>query len=237
MNSEPFSRQWIKEMTQRWSDSIDEDIYRMMTTTAITIDTTYGDISQAQAIRMARSVLEPGLRQDVRFDYPGGATEIWVSNIVVALLKATGIGVALETGAFRGHTTTLLAQALRDMGGGTLYVAEMDTERAMMVALGVQNLYLPNVEALVSAREALAVIHDLPDQSVGLAFLDDDHTKDHVAKEIEAVWPKMASGGIVCFHDVFGVCDLQSVVKHYGGYSLDFPRCGPAGGLGILQVR
>lgn len=202
----------------------------------ITIDTTYGDIPQAQALRMARSVLETG-QPDTHWAYPGGATESWISNVVAALLKATGTAVALETGAFMGHTTVWLAQALRDMGGGTLHVAELDTDRSVFVSRALGELALPNVEVLVHNRDALAVIHDLPDGTVGLAFLDDDHTQNHVAKEIEALWPKMAPDGIMCFHDVFGVCDLQSVVRHYGGYALDFPRCGPAGGLGILQVR
>lgn len=202
----------------------------------ITIDTTYGDIPREQAERMARSVLE-GRRVEVHCAYPGGATEAWTSNVVAALLKATGIPHALETGAFMGHTTIWLAGALADMGGGVLTVAEIDSTRAEVVKRALGELALPDVAYEVRCLDALSVIADLPDNSLGLAFLDDDHTKEHVAKEIEAVWPKMASGGIICFHDVFGVCDLQEVVKHYGGYSLDFPRCGPAGGLGILQVR
>lgn len=202
----------------------------------ITIDTTYGDIPRAQAIRMAQSVLEPRLF-DKQQDYPGGSTEAWISNLVAGLLKATGIAVALETGAFRGHTTTWLVLALAEMGGGLLYVAEIDPDRAIDVSMCVSRLSQPSVETLVHTRDALAVIHDLPDGTIGLAFLDDDHTKDHVAKEIEALWPKMAPGGIICGHDVYGVCDLQSVFRQYGGYALDFPRCGPAGGLGILQVR
>ena len=202
----------------------------------ITVDATYGNVAQAQAVRMNSSVLA-GVSGSYAIDYPGGSTEAWISNIVASLLKATGIPCALETGAFMGHTTAWLAAALEDMGGGVLVVAEMDPDRAAAVSGVLEDMNYPSVKRLIHNRDALAVIADLPDNALGLAFLDDDHTKEHVAKEIEAVWPKMASGGIVCFHDVFGVCDLQEVVKHYGGYSLDFPRCGPAGGLGILQVR
>ena len=202
----------------------------------IKVDTIYGDITEVQAAGMNRSVLV-GVSREYTTDYPGGSTEPYTSNVVAALLKATGIAVALETGAFMGHTTAWLAGALADMGGGTLHVAEIDADRSVGVSRLLSGLSLPNVEALVHNRDALAVINDLPDGTIGLAFLDDDHTKEHVAKEIEALWPKMAPGGIMTFHDVFGVCDLQSVVRHYGGYALDFPRCGPAGGLGILQVR
>ena len=55
-------------------------------------------------------------------------------------------------------------------------------------------------------------------------------------EEIEALLPKMKAGGLICGHDVFGVCDLQEVFKQFGGYSLALPMLGPAGGLGLLQV-
>ena len=201
------------------------------------VDVTYGNVALERAERMAKSVV---LAQPMalRLDYPGGATEAWVSALVAGLLKATGIPSALETGAFQGHTTVWLAQALRDMGGGDLHVAELDPARADDVAAAVASLELSQtVHTQVHVQDALTVIQRLPDQSLGLAFLDDDHTMAHVAEEIEAVWPKIASGGIITFHDVFGVCDLQRIVRQYGGYALDFPRCGPAGGLGLLQVR
>lgn len=202
----------------------------------ITIDTTYGDISREQAEHMARSVVGKEPISHFR-SFPAGATEPWIGSLVASLLKATGIPVALETGVFMGHTSVWLSHAIQDMGGGTLHLAEIDPERASQSRNAIRWQWVPDVDVQTHVRDALSVIADLPDNSLGMAFLDDDHTKDHVAREIEAVWPKMASGGIVCFHDVYGVCDLQEVVKHYGGYSLDFPRCGPAGGLGILQVR
>lgn len=203
----------------------------------LTLDVTYGNMDEDRARQMAKSVLLAPVIQ-ARADYPGGATESWVSLLVASLLKATGIPCALETGAFQGHTTVWLAQALRDMGGGILHVAELDSARADTVTEAVTGLGLaPVVHTYVHQQDALTVIRKLPQQSLGLAFVDDDHTGDHVAQEIEELWPKMAPGGIITFHDVYGVCELHRVVKHYGGYSLDLPRCGPAGGLGILQVR
>jgi hypothetical protein len=69
-----------------------------------------------------------------------------------------------------------------------------------------------------------------------LAWVDDCHEKPHVTKELTLLYPKMNPGGLILLHDVFGVCDLKTVVNQFGGYSIDLPRLGPAGGLGLIQV-
>ena len=79
------------------------------------------------------------------------------------------------------------------------------------------------------------MINQLADESLDFAFVDDDHQQSHVAVEIDLLLPKLRPGGLLTFHDVFGSCDLQRVVRAYGGSCLDFPRNGPAGGLGLLQ--
>ena len=201
------------------------------------IDTTYGNVPQDVAERMAKSVVLAPAPQ-VALSYPSGATEPWISAIAYQMLKATGVASALETGAFMGHTSVWLAQAIRDMGGGDLHLCEIDPQRGYGVEAKLHDLNLPVlVRWKVYIQDALQVIAGLPDRSLGLAFVDDDHTQEHVAKEIDALWPKMSQGGIILFHDVYGVCDLQKVVTHVGGYCLDFARNGPAGGLGIIQVR
>lgn len=194
------------------------------------IDVTYGNISQAEAERLKAAVPR------VDASYPAGATEPWIANIVKALLIASGSRTVLETGCFLGHTSWVLSDTLDDLGGGELILCEIDPDRAEGL-MGLAASSGPAVQVRVMQQDVLSVIRSLPDQYLGFAFVDDDHTKQHVAEEIEALLPKMQPNGIVCFHDTFGVCDLQEVVAAYGGYSLDLPRCGPAGGLGILQIR
>lgn len=197
------------------------------------IDVTYGNISQAQADRMVRAATVPTVPP-----YPAGSTEPYVSELVASLLKATGIPCVLETGAFRGDTTLCLAKALEAMGGGQLLVAEIDPERQQHVINRLTELQLPeNVQWTVVGGDALTLIRSLPDNCLGLAFIDDDHQIPHVSDEAAAIWPKLAPGGLAVFHDVFGVCNLRVVVESFGGYCLDLPRTGPAGGLGLLQKR
>lgn len=192
------------------------------------IDVTFGNVSQEQADRMVKaSHMGWG-------PYAAGNTEPWITEIVGSLLKATGIAVAFETGAFEGTTTRYLAESLEKMGGGTLLACEIDPERAAAVRKRLEVGY-ENVDWEVRCADALSVVRSLPDRSLGLAWVDDDHTMEHVSNEVAALWQKMAPKGLIVLHDVIGVCDLRKVVAAYGGTVLDFPRAGPAGGIGIIQ--
>lgn len=201
------------------------------------IDTTYGNVDPTHARQMAESLVCAHPIQ-APLEYPAGATEPWISALVATLLKATGVPAVLETGSFMGHTSAWLGQALLDMGGGTLWCCEIDPERAALVSDRLDGLELsPSVDWRVYPEDVREVIKRIPNLSLGVAFIDDDHTQTHVAEEIDLLWPKMAPNGLLLFHDVFGSCDLHSVVTRYGGFCLDFPRNGPAGGLGIIQLR
>lgn len=196
------------------------------------VDVEYGNISPEEAERLANAV-------GCWTDSPAGNTEPWITNLVVALLKASGARTVLETGAFQGATSLALYGALEAMNGGVLTICEIDPARAEAVDARLRNAECENsnVNWVVRCMDARDVIRSLAPQSLGFAFIDDDHQKAHVAEEIELLLPKMLPGGLLVFHDVYGACDLQEVVAAYGGYSLDLPRAGPAGGLGIIQVR
>lgn len=170
-----------------------------------------------------------------------GATEPWVQDLLCALLAALHRDqpTVLECGGFLGHTSAELATMLQHLGGGILLIAEWDPdapERADAVDAKLGEMVIPSVDWRVLRSDALTVIRSQPDESVDFAYLDDDHTPNHVHEEITALLPKMKPGGLITGHDCFGSCDLQVVFKAFGGYALDLPRLGPAGGVGILQV-
>ena len=52
---------------------------------------------------------------------------------------------------------------------------------------------------------------EIPDDSLGLAYIDCDHTRKGVETDIDAYLPKLVKGGIMCFHDYknsnYGVYD------------------------------
>lgn len=172
--------------------------------------------------------------------YESGCAEPWVSNLVTSLLIASNRRNVLETGGFTGQTSAWLALALARMGGGTLTVSEIDPVRVYAVKARMHELgdaLNDTVTWRVAEGDVLGFLPTLPDQSIGFAWIDDCHEKRHVWREIELLYPKMETDGIMCFHDVWGSCDLQEVVAGFGGYALNLPRFGPAGGVGLLQVR
>ena len=172
--------------------------------------------------------------------YVPGSTEPWISELVCALLKASGRTRVLELGGFMGVTSAWLALTLEHMGGGSLTVAEWDPEapeRADWTQARLDALTVPKVEWKVVRSDALTVIRSFADESLDFVFCDDDHQKAHVTEEIQTLLPKMTQGGLIVGHDVYGSCDLQEVFTKFGGYSLDLPRLGTAGGLGMIQIR
>lgn len=166
-----------------------------------------------------------------------GNAEPWVAAIVAALARGNATRVAVEVGGFRGYTSATLHKALSTLPWRTtLTVCEIDAARAADVRAaiaGPANAVVNNASVVVA--NSLDWIPTLSDGSVDFVWLDGNHEAQHVYHEIELMLPKLAPGGILAGHDVYGICDLRYVFAHFGGYSLDLPRLGPAGGIGLLQ--
>lgn len=168
--------------------------------------------------------------------YEPGTTEPWIAQLVSSLLIASGAHTVLETGGFRGTTSAWLAIALERIGGGDLTVCDIDIGRAADIERRLLALDIPNVTATVLAADVMRVLASLPDRSLDFVWLDDDHQHFHVRSEINALWNKVKPGGLIVGHDTHGVCELWREFKHFGGYAIDLPRLGPAGGIGIIQI-
>jgi predicted O-methyltransferase YrrM len=123
------------------------------------------------------------------------------------------------------------------MGGGTLHIAELEAERAAACDKRLSELPIKDVEWRVWHDDVFNVIAAQPDESIDWAWVDDNHEKAHVDRELAALIPKMARNGLVLGHDVWGSTDLQEIFVKHGGYALDLPRLGLAGGIGVIQCR
>ena len=205
-----------------------------------TLDRTiYGADSPAAAAR-AHALLES---HDDPY-WQAGSAEPWIANLVAALIRASDPSVAIEVGGFAGYTSRVMAYALATLPHDTsLTVCEIDAQRALSVQELLDHLDIsPGVRHTVVHDDSLVWIPTLKDRSVDFVWLDGSHEKVHVARELELLWPKMRSRGIIAMHDVFGVCRLSEVLDRFvqdncNGVALDLPRLGPAGGIGIIQAR
>lgn len=180
----------------------------------------------------------PSLREEWEVgSYCTGCTEPWNVEILAALMKASNANTVLECGGYLGTTSAWFAMTLQSMGGGTLHVAELEADRAAACDKRLSELPIKDVDWRVWHDDVFRVIAAQPDESIDFAWVDDEHSKEHVDQELAALIPKMRRGGIITGHDVWGSCDLQEIFMKHGGYALDFPKLGLAGGIGILQVR
>ena len=170
--------------------------------------------------------------------WKAGSAEPWIRDLVAQFVLASGARDVIEIGGFQGYTSAALARALTALPTpATLTVCEIDAERAAAVVEALAQHQRPHVTCHVTVADSHAWLPTLPRNSVDLAWIDGNHEQAHVARELELLWPALRVRGLALLHDVFGVCDLQRVVARFGGYSLDLPRLGPAGGLGIVQKR
>jgi predicted O-methyltransferase YrrM len=172
-----------------------------------------------------------------------GSAEPWVTDVLASLLRANATRTAVEIGGFQGSTSRRLAHALGQLPWDvTLTVCEIDHNRADDVRGALASVTRKHRDSFdVVCADSLAWIPTLPDASVDFVWLDGNHEKPHVTEEIRLLLPKLAPGGLLCGHDVFGSCDLQDVFAFWRahlrceGMSLNFPKLGPAGGIGLLQ--
>lgn len=203
----------------------------------VPLDVTYGNISQEEADRLGEASVIPvdaNVATDALSKHHPGSTEPWISRLVGDLIVARGARTVLETGCFEGATSVYIHDALARLGGGTYVLCDIDEQRRRGAFARIMTHGSENEVALGLAGDVLEFLRTTKTM-FDLAWVDDDHTKPHVTKELMLLMPKMNPGGLILLHDVFGQCDLQEVVKKFGGYSIKLPRLGPAGGLGILQ--
>ena len=170
--------------------------------------------------------------------YRSGSTEPDTVNILCALVEATKPKHLLETGTFLGMTTEELCWCM--LPDSRMISLEVDKARWTDVFLKLTPLLSPAVDFL--NVDAIAFLSSYTGPPFDFVFLDDDHTAEHVAAELDLLHNSatghslMSPGGLICVHDVIGPFGLGGVVTARHGFLLDLPRLHAAGGLGILQI-
>lgn len=202
------------------------------------LDIALGNIPGEEADRLGGAAITPFSKAviDVTHEHAAGTAEPWISRLVHTFILASGAKSVLETGSFLGGTSTWIVDALTILGGGRFTMCEIDAERRAATVLRLRHAFGGKSDVTIGVEGDVIEFLRTTQQRFDLAWVDDDHTKQHVRAELHLLYPKMNPGGIILGHDVWGSCDLQEVFRQFGGYALDLPRLGAAGGLGIIQI-
>ena len=142
----------------------------------------------------------------------------------------------VETGTNQGMSTIMLAQALKDSGGGGAVITiEVDNKAYAIANENFKRAGLDNHirSYLGDSKEVLAdVVKSNGD--FDFVFLDGDHRMNHVLNEFSIVHDSIIAGGKVFFDNtdyvgqekdllVYGA--LKEIEKKYSGQIVRFPYC------------
>ncbi len=139
--------------------------------------------------------------------------------------------VVVETGTNRGFSTIVLAQCLKDLGATTRVVTcDSDPE---VVEAARRNIEAAGLSPWVEIRvgDSLEVLAEVVAavERVDFAFLDGDHSAEHVVKEFEVLHDKVSRPGSTVYFDntsAEGVAEaLERILGKYGGNLVHFPNC------------
>lgn len=102
---------------------------------------------------------------------------------------------ALELGVFKGFSTLHLAAAASEIPGCELVSVDREDVRSVYARNGAPSRWYTFVQA-----ESFDYLKQL-DKEVNFCFLDTSHTYEATKLELNLLWPKMASGGVLALHD------------------------------------
>ena len=171
-----------------------------------------------------------------------GNKELPVSQLLYALAIANRSQVIVETGMnnMAGATPWLVMAAT--VNGGWYHGVDIRPESIDKCREAVAGLF-EEPRTTLTLGDAVGLLPLLfKPESIDFLFVDDDHSYDHVEKEIEAFWPLMKTGGLMLFHDIVGVheADIWPQLERLGGIKLvnhAHRPDKPFGGLGLVVKR
>lgn len=162
-------------------------------------------------------------------EYRSGSTEPWTIDVLCTLIRALRPQYMLELGSYIGKGTEKMAEAAPD---AKFITVEFDPERVQTTRERVERF--PNVT--VVQGDTIQFLESYYGPRFDFVFVDDDHSHEHVDRELELVLQLTHKGSsMICVHDVIGRHNLRQEVEKHGGWVLRLPLLHLGGGLGILQ--
>lgn len=130
-----------------------------------------------------------------RGSWPVGSLWTVEGVTLYTLIRALNIKGVIEIGAFRGASTTHIAQALLDNGGGKVYSVDIAHGPKDQVPEDL----LPYIEYVEG--DGVAYLNKRWPKNVTLVFEDGSHSREQVGDVWKVATRKIAAGGMVISHD------------------------------------
>lgn len=129
-------------------------------------------------------------------------------------------GDVVEVGSWQGYSTSFLGRAVKDSGNGRLHAVDHfqgNIGKESFYVVGEDDLsdlkanFLRNMERLELSEHV--TLHDMPndraaaelsEERVRFLFIDGDHSREGVEKDIRLFFPLLIPGAIVVFDDFTG---------------------------------
>lgn len=131
---------------------------------------------------------------------------------IVDLMKHLGLPlVAAEVGVAEGR----LSKELLNWGIEKLYLIDIWETVPFIVGMGSMEQskhdanYNSVLEKIRGQEDRVVILKGfsykmadaIPDESLGMVYIDGDHTYQGARADIDSYWPKLVKGGIMAFHD------------------------------------
>jgi len=143
---------------------------------------------------------------------------------VVELMKHFQLPlVAAEVGVAEGR----LSKELLNWGIEKLYLIDIWEKVPFIKGCGSfdqswhENNYKSVLEAIKGREDDVILLKGfsykmaefIPDNSLGMVYIDGDHTYEGARADIDSYWPKLVNGGLMLFHDAvnptYGIMDAM----------------------------
>lgn len=126
------------------------------------------------------------------------ATELEVLHLLTALVLVTKPTTAVETGVYNGHGSKALVAGLEANEKGHLWAVENDPE----ITAQLEDVKLPRVTWVEADSIQWSGSPDCPDP-IDFCWVDCCAEPSERVEVFSNLWPRMASGGLICVHDTY----------------------------------
>jgi predicted O-methyltransferase YrrM len=131
-------------------------------------------------------------------------------------LAYSSSGPILEIGTYRGKSAILMARALNDAGGeGPIVSLDVDPEALRFGMSFAEDRGVADRIAMVRGTSEM-LFRSMAGLRPGFVFLDGDHSRRGVARDLRALRDRVPAGGLLLFHDYHDARNADPAEPDYG---------------------